>query len=79
VARKKGKKKGDGAGGKREASLKLGTNVPETTAKSPLADLEAKKKARNKFYLRELRGLHIQLVKVQEWVRNEGRKLVVVF
>jgi polyphosphate kinase 2 len=61
------------------ASLNLGKKVPELHAASPLADPKASKKKRNKFYLRELRRLHIELVKLQEWVKQEGRKLVVVF
>ncbi|TSA12318.1 MAG: polyphosphate kinase 2 [Betaproteobacteria bacterium] len=46
---------------------------------SPLADPKAKKKDRNKFYERELRRLHIELVKLQEWVKHEGRKVVLLF
>ncbi len=79
MARKKDKQRRQATGKKQEASLTLGKNVPETTAKSPLADPIAKKKSRNKFYLRELRRLHIELAKVQEWVKNEGRKLVIIF
>ena len=62
-----------------EAPLKLGTKVPELHAASPLADPKASKKKRNKFYARELRRLHIELVKLQEWVKQQGRKLVVLF
>jgi polyphosphate kinase 2 len=32
-----------------------------------------------KDYARELRELHVELVKLQEWVRHEGRKICVVF
>ncbi|MCX7139912.1 MAG: polyphosphate kinase 2 [Proteobacteria bacterium] len=46
---------------------------------SPLSDPKAKKKDRNKFYERELRRLHIELVKLQEWVKIEGRKVVLLF
>ncbi|OGA12991.1 MAG: polyphosphate kinase 2 [Betaproteobacteria bacterium RIFCSPLOWO2_12_FULL_63_13] len=46
---------------------------------SPLSDPEVKKKERNKFYLRELRRLHIELVKLQEWIKAEGRKVVLIF
>ena len=62
-----------------EAPLKLGTKVPELHAASPLADPKASKKKRNKFYARELRRLHVELVKLQEWVKQQGRKLVVLF
>jgi polyphosphate kinase len=33
----------------------------------------------NKVYLRELANLEVELVKLQEWVRNAGLKVVVVF
>ena len=59
--------------------LALGTKVPEMNAASPLSDPKVKKKTRNQFYERELRRMHIELVKLQEWVRHEGRKLVVIF
>jgi len=57
----------------------LGTKVPDMQAASPLADPKAKKKKRKKFYLRELSRLHVELVKMQEWIRHEGRKLVILF
>ncbi len=56
---------------------KRGTAVPEKL--SPLADPKVKKKKRNKFYADELRSLHIELVKLQEWIKHEGRKVVVIF
>ena len=69
----KGKKKAE------HAPLGRGVEVPDRHAASPLADPRAKKKKRNKFYLRELRRLHVKLVKMQEWVRHEGRKILVIF
>ncbi len=36
-------------------------------------------KLSNKFYEKELRRLQIELVKLQEWVRHEGLRVVVVF
>ena len=57
----------------------LGTKVPEMDTASPLGDPKAKKKKRNKFYLRELGRLHVELVKLQEWIKHEGRKVVVLF
>ena len=77
--RKKDKNEVPSAGETQAAPLTLGTNVPETLASSPLNDPKAKKKKRNNFYERELRRLHIELVKVQEWVRHEGRKVVIIF
>ena len=76
---KKGKAKKSAAGKTQAARLKLGTPVPEMIAPSPLADPKATKKERNKFYERELRRLHIELVKLQEWVRHEQRKVVLIF
>ncbi|HLA98120.1 MAG TPA: polyphosphate kinase 2 [Anaerolineales bacterium] len=37
------------------------------------------KKLRNKMYLKELGKLQIELVKLQEWVKNKGLKVVVIF
>ena len=67
------------AGKPRAASAPLGTAVPEANAPSPLGDPKVKKKKRNKFYDGELRRLHIELVKLQEWVKHEGRKVVIIF
>jgi len=77
-----GKGKKDQAAGERRSeagSLTLGTKVPEMNAASPLSDPKAKKKKRNKFYLRELERLHAELVKMQEWIRHAGRKVLVIF
>jgi polyphosphate kinase 2 len=38
-----------------------------------------KKKISNKFYLKELRKLQIELVKLQEWIKFKGLKVVVIF
>src|SRR5512140_1220201 len=74
------KSKARKSGGKKaQAGLTLGTEVPEMRTPSPLSDPNATKKQRNKFYARELRRLHIELVKLQEWVKIEGRKVVVLF
>jgi len=61
------------------ARLALGAAVPEMLTPSPLGDPNVKKNERNKFYERELRRLHIELVKLQEWVKHEGRKVVLIF
>jgi len=76
---KKAKAKKPVTGKAQEARLKLGTLVPEMITPSPLADPKATKKERNKFYERELRRLHIELVKLQEWVKHENRKVVLIF
>ncbi len=46
---------------------------------SPLADPNVEKKKRNKFYEKELRRMHIELIKVQESVKRHGLKVVIVF
>ena len=38
-----------------------------------------RKKIPNKIYLRELERLQVELVKLQEWIKHEGLKVVVVF
>lgn len=40
---------------------------------------EEKKKLGNKFYQSELTKLQIELVKLQEWIKNKGLKVVVIF
>jgi len=76
---KKAKAKKPATGKTKAARLTLGVAVPEMKTPSPLADPKVKKKQRNKFYERELRRLHIELVKLQEWVKIEGRKVVLLF
>src|SRR5215468_7280132 len=36
-------------------------------------------KLKNKDYLRELRRLHVELVRLQEWVKSTGAKICVIF
>ena len=36
-------------------------------------------KMKKKFYEKELRRLHLELIKLQEWIRHEGLKVVVLF
>ena len=40
---------------------------------------EPKGKLKNKAYLKELARLHVELVKLQEWVKHKGLKVMVVF
>ena len=77
--RKKAKARKLATGKTKAARLTLGVAVPEMLTPSPLADPKVRKKERNKFYERELRRLHIELVKLQEWVKHEGRKVVLIF
>lgn len=39
----------------------------------------AKGKLKNKVYLKELAKLHVELVKLQEWVKHKGLKVMIVF
>ncbi|HMJ49761.1 MAG TPA: polyphosphate kinase 2, partial [Burkholderiales bacterium] len=36
-------------------------------------------KLKNKQYLKELAKLHVELVKLQEWVKQKGLKVCIVF
>jgi polyphosphate kinase 2 len=46
----------------------------------PVEPVEVKtKKIKNKLYLKELARLQIELVKLQEWIKHEGLKVVVIF
>jgi polyphosphate kinase 2 len=40
---------------------------------------DAPEKLSNKDYLRELKRLHVELVKLQEWVKHKGLKICIVF
>src|SRR5271165_4626424 len=41
--------------------------------------METKEKLKNKAYLAELERLHVELVKLQEWVKAEKRKICILF
>ena len=63
-------KKSDKDGSASEADVK-GSGVSSLATKSILVD--------EKVYNKELRRLHVELVKLQEWVRTNGLKVVVIF
>jgi polyphosphate kinase 2 len=42
-------------------------------------EAEVKRELGNKEYLRDLRILQVELVKLQEWIRSEGLKVIVIF
>jgi len=44
-----------------------------------MAKSGGKKKISNKAYLKELERLQVELVKLQEWIKHEGLKVVVIF
>ena len=46
---------------------------PVDTAGSPVRSIN------NKFYLAELARLHVELVKLEEWIKVTGRKVVIIF
>ena len=64
---------------KKASAAPLGVAVPEMQTPSPLSDPGVKKKERSKFYEHELRLLHIELATLQEWVKQERRKVVLIF
>ncbi len=51
----------------------------DTHHTSILVDPDSSKKEKKKFYEAELRRLQIELVKLQEWIRQKGLKVVVIF
>ena len=55
-----------------------------STVQKPLDEKKDKdekkpKKLKNKFYNKELKRLQIELVKLQEWIKHKGLKVVVLF
>jgi polyphosphate kinase 2 len=67
-----GKKKGNGKGDKTK-------NDGEAKAKTSGKTSAPTDKLKEKEYQRELRKLHVELVKLQEWVKHKGLKACVVF
>jgi len=53
--------------------------APVTTTASPKKMYDEKGRMKTSFYEEELRKLQIELVKLQEWVRAKGLKVVVIF
>jgi polyphosphate kinase 2 len=47
--------------------------------KAPKRNATENLKLKNKDYLDQLRGLHVELVKLQEWVKAKGIKICIVF
>jgi len=52
---------------------------PESTPNKALRDEPYEGKLKNNEYEKELAKLHLKLVRLQEWVRREGRKICIVF
>jgi polyphosphate kinase 2 len=74
MAKKKGKK-----GAKAADSESSDGAKGRTKARKGEVDAEASEKLSNKEYAKELRKLHIELVKLQEWVKHKGLKICIVF
>jgi polyphosphate kinase len=63
---------------KKDAAEEAGKNLSTEHAAEPTAE-NAGKKLKNKVYEKELARLHVELVKLQEWVKAKGLKVCVVF
>ncbi|HSO83004.1 hypothetical protein [Thiocapsa sp.] len=53
----------------------MSNNKRSTEAEDHAVSSEASEKLKNKKYLKELATLHVELVKLQEWVRHHGLKV----
>jgi polyphosphate kinase 2 len=51
----------------------------KTQAKNGNAEAEAEEKLSRKDYEKELEKLHVELVKLQEWVKDKGLKICIIF
>lgn len=75
---KKARKENGGATAVAEA-IAASTNGAQASDVQTHEASEPKKKISNKEYLAELRELQIELVKLQEWIKHAGLKVVVIF
>jgi len=76
------KKKGKEAGNRGATIQAKETARSEPASVKPLTTdhaLPQRKKMKRKFYEKELARLHIELVKLQEWIRHKGLKVVIIF
>ena len=64
---------------KRKAATASNTRPNEPAAESALDDDSAPNKIKNKVYEKELFRLQLELVKLQEWIKHKGLKVVVIF
>lgn len=58
---------------------KSGVKVKQEIPLSADETIEKKQKIKNKVYEKEMDRCHIELVKLQEWIKNQGLKVVVIF
>ena len=59
--------------------MKGRTKLKKLGHKKILQDINVQKKAKKKFYEEELLRLQMELVKLQEWIKVKGLKVVVIF
>jgi polyphosphate kinase 2 len=75
-----GKKKSKKHNGEDGEEISSQTEAAEEEGKKDKNDKKDKgKKLKNKFYLKELGRLQIELVKLQEWIKHKNLKVVVLF
>ena len=53
--------------------------MPHNGHKNSESVAEPVRKFKEKHYRRELKKLHVEIVKLQEWVKHEGLKVCIVF
>src|SRR5512135_3158854 len=63
---------------KKDTAEEPGKKLNKENAEKSSAD-ETRKKLKNKAYARKLAKLHVELVKLQEWVKFKGLKVCIVF
>ena len=61
------------------ADVSDGANASSDAAAPDGAEAAQQQRLRNKAYLQELARLQLELVKLQEWIRQQGLRVVVVF
>jgi polyphosphate kinase len=68
---------------KTDERKKAATVAPDESGNGKVSTASAEKrplkKLNNDFYLKELARLHVELVKLQEWIKAKGLKVVVIF
>ncbi len=61
------------------AGKKAKKSTAQTKHNGRSAEAPPLKKLGNKTYLRELETLELELIKLQEWIRSQGLKVIVLF
>ena len=81
VGKKKDRKKGKKKEAERQAVEAYETEKPSKDEQYKIIERNGQqvRRIRNKYYEKELRRLQIELIKLQEWVKHQGLKVVVVF